>query len=38
MEESRKVGFRGIGFSQKGPHHQRFIHLDTLEREAVWSY
>jgi zinc D-Ala-D-Ala carboxypeptidase len=38
MEESRKIGFNGIGFSQKGEHKKRFIHLDTLEREAVWSY
>ena len=38
MEESRKIGFNGIGFSQKGDHKKRFIHLDTLEREAVWSY
>lgn len=31
------LGFNGIGVSQKsgGP---RFVHLDTCERRAVWSY
>lgn len=39
-----KEGFTGIGFSQKGPHDQRFIHLDDLPdatgqtRPTVWSY
>jgi len=34
-------GFTGIGISQKGPHAQRFIHLDALNgtlRPRVWSY
>jgi len=36
--------FTGIGVAQKGPHKERFIHLDTLEnspnspRPWVWSY
>lgn len=39
-----ELGFSGIGISQKGPHHTRFIHLDTLTsadhvpRPWVWSY
>lgn len=36
-------GFTGIGVSQKGPHGQRFLHLDSLPdgvqpRPWVWSY
>ena len=40
----RKGGVEGfanaskIGYSQKGPHHKRFVHVDTLERKALWSY
>lgn len=35
--------FPGIGVNQKGPHEQRFIHLDHLEKEEgprpwIWSY
>ena len=38
------VGFTGIGPHQKGPHNQRFIHLDDLEpmlnehRPNIWTY
>lgn len=38
------VGFTGIGFMQKGPHKDRFVHLDDLEdepgqpRPTIWSY
>ena len=38
FERARKIGFSGIGVSQKGPHHKRFVHVDTLERKALWSY
>ena len=38
FEKARHIGFSGIGLSQKGPHHKRFIHVDTLERKAFWSY
>ena len=37
-------GFGGLGVSQRGPHANRFIHLDRLEslssrpRPRVWSY
>lgn len=37
-------GYTGIGWSQKGPHEKRFIHIDDLEqrlgcpRPWVWSY
>jgi uncharacterized protein YcbK (DUF882 family) len=37
-------GFTGIGVSQKGPHDERFIHLDDLPNEPgqprpwIWSY
>ena len=37
-------GFAGMGFKQKGPHANRFIHLDRLEsisnrpRPRIWSY
>lgn len=41
---ARKVGFTGIGVSQKGPHGRRFIHVDALPNEPgqprpwLWSY
>ena len=38
FEKARHIGFSGIGLSQKGPHHKRFIHVDTLDRKALWSY
>jgi uncharacterized protein YcbK (DUF882 family) len=32
--------WQGIGISQKGPHSERFIHIDKrpLERRTIWSY
>ena len=38
VEESRRIGFSGIGISQKGDKSSRFIHLDILPRTALWSY
>lgn len=44
MKLAIEVGFTGIGVSQKGPHGQRFIHLDDYEGDAktprpwCWSY
>lgn len=44
MAEALRLGFKGIGLSQKGPHGSRFVHVDTLEngpgcpRPTVWSY
>ena len=38
FEKARQIGFSGIGVSQKGPHHKRFVHVDTLERKALWTY
>ena len=38
FEKARKIGFSGIGLSQLGPHHDRFVHLDTKPRKALWSY
>lgn len=32
------IGFTGIGVSQGGPMHQRFIHLDTRNDRMIWSY
>ncbi len=34
-------GITGVGFKQKGPHDERFIHLDNLQgdgRPRIWSY
>ena len=37
-------GFAGIGINQRGPHANRFVHLDRLEglidrpRPRIWSY
>ena len=36
-----KGGMSGVGVAQKGPHGQRFIHLDTdltKPHPIVWSY
>jgi len=33
-----KHGFKGIGVNQKGEWNQRFIHIDTREKYACWSY
>jgi hypothetical protein len=33
-----KHGFRGIGVNQKGDWNQRFIHIDTRDKFACWSY
>lgn len=44
MRLAIEVGFTGVGVSQKGPHGQRFIHLDDYEGDAetprpwCWSY
>ena len=38
FEKARQIGFSGIGLNQKGKHHMRFIHLDTVDRRALWSY
>ena len=39
-----KLGFTGIGLSQRGAHSSRFLHLDSIEpgpgrpRPFVWTY
>ena len=38
VEEARRIGFSGVGIKQKGEHAKRFIHLDILPRQALWSY
>ena len=38
FEKARQIGFSGIGLNQKGPHHKRFVHVDTVDRRALWSY
>ena len=44
VAEATKLGFTGIGVSQKGSHAGRFIHIDTLPngpgcpRPTTWSY
>ena len=38
FEKARHIGFSGIGLNQKGQHHKRFIHLDTVDRRALWNY
>ena len=43
-DEKSGLGFTGIGWSQKGDHGKRFVHLDDLKPAArrprpwVWSY
>ena len=38
FENARQIGFSGIGLNQKGPHHRRFVHVDTVDHRALWSY
>lgn len=44
VESAIQHGMSGIGISQRGPHGQRFIHLDDLPpapgqpRPWIWSY
>ena len=38
FEKPLQIGFSGIGLNHKGKHHKRFIHLDTVDRRALWSY
>ena len=38
VDHARRVGFSGIGIKQRGEHKHRFIHLDILPRQALWSY
>ena len=38
FEKACQIGFSGIGVSQEGPHHKRFVHVDTLDRKALWTY
>jgi zinc D-Ala-D-Ala carboxypeptidase len=33
-----KHGFKGIGVNQKNEWNQRFIHIDTRDKYACWSY
>ena len=38
FEKARQIGFSGIGLSQRGPHQDGCVHLDTKPRKALWSY
>ena len=44
MAKAHMVGMTGVGLNQKGPHNQRFVHLDTLNESStrprpwVWTY
>ena len=39
VSKAFEMGFRGIGFNLKGPHSQRFIHLDDRQSSPrIWSY
>ena len=38
FKKARKVGFSGIGLSQKGNHSSRFLNPDTLPRKALFRY
>ena len=40
VELALTAGMQGLGFSQKGPHGSRFLHIDDLEKNRpwIWSY
>jgi len=39
IREALNMGvFTGIGFNLKGPHNQRFVHLDMRDIPATWTY
>ena len=38
FEKARQMDFSGIGLSQRGLNQDRFVHLDTKPRKALWSY
>lgn len=41
LKNALRLGFTGIGISQKGEHGKRYIHVDTVKngpRPMVWSY
>lgn len=41
LKHALRLGFTGIGISQKGPHEKRYIHVDTVNngpRPMIWSY
>lgn len=41
LDTAVKLEFTGIGIHQRGPHGQRFIHIDDLDgplRPWIWSY
>jgi len=37
-DSAKTMGWKGIGYNQKGPHEDRFIHLDRREKRTIWSY
>jgi len=37
LEAAIKCGVKGLGFSQKGPHSSRFIHVDRIG-QRMWTY
>ena len=37
VEEAGRIGFSGVGISQKGDHITCFIHLNTMTRKALWN-
>ena len=41
LKHACNIGFMGLGFSQKGDHKQRFIHIDDIDSELrpwIFSY
>lgn len=39
IEAALAKGITGLGVNQKGPYHQRFIHLDVRDGpRVIWSY
>ena len=44
LHHAVNLGFTGIGVKQKGPHSERFVHLDMImpagrhPRPRIWSY
>ena len=38
FEKAHQIGFSGVEMYLRGPHQDRFHHLDTITRKVLWLY